>query len=42
MEDITVPVVNDIATFSNIDVYEGTYVTVNLVTIPMIQIKDLS
>ena len=27
MEDITVPVVNDIATFSNIDVYEGTYVT---------------
>ena len=27
MEDITVPVENDIATFSNIDVYEGTYVT---------------
>ena len=27
MEDITVPVVGDIATFSNIDVYEGTYVT---------------
>ena len=27
MEDITVPVVDDIATFSNIDVYEGTYVT---------------
>jgi hypothetical protein len=27
MEDITVPVVNNIATFSNIDVYEGTYVT---------------
>ena len=27
MEDITVPVINDIATFSNIDVYEGTYVT---------------
>ena len=27
MNDITVPVVNDIATFSNIDVYEGTYVT---------------
>ncbi len=27
MEDITVPVVNDIATFSNIDVYEGTHVT---------------
>ena len=27
MEDITVPVENNIATFSNIDVYEGTYVT---------------
>jgi len=27
MEDITVPVVNNIATFSNIDVYEGTYIT---------------
>ena len=27
MEDITVSVINDIATFSNIDVYEGTYVT---------------
>jgi hypothetical protein len=27
MEDITVPVINDIATFSNNDVYEGTYVT---------------
>ena len=27
MEDITVPVVDNIATFSNIDVYEGTYVT---------------
>ncbi len=27
MEDITVPVVNDIASFSNVDVYEGTYVT---------------
>ena len=27
MEDITVPVVNDVASFSNIDVYEGTYVT---------------
>ena len=27
MEDITVPVENDIATFSNIDVYEGTYLT---------------
>ena len=27
MEDITVPVVDNIASFSNIDVYEGTYVT---------------
>ena len=27
MEDITVPVVDNIATFSNIDVYEGAYVT---------------
>ena len=27
MEDITVPVVDNIATFSNIDVYEGTYLT---------------
>ena len=27
MEDITVPVENNIATFSNIDVYEGTYLT---------------
>ena len=27
MEDITVPVVDDIAFFNNIDVYEGTYVT---------------
>ncbi len=27
MEDITVPVIDDIASFSNIDVYEGTYVT---------------
>ena len=27
LEDITVPVVNDIASFDNIDVYEGTYVT---------------
>ena len=27
MEDITVPVENNIANFSNIDVYEGTYVT---------------
>ena len=27
LEDITVPVVNDIASFDNIDIYEGTYVT---------------
>ena len=27
MEDITVPVIDDIASFTNIDVYEGTYVT---------------
>ena len=27
LDDITVPVVNNIASFSNIDVYEGTYVT---------------
>jgi len=29
IEDITVPVVNNIASFSNIDVYEGTYVNTN-------------
>ena len=29
MSDITVPVVNNVATFDNIDVYEGTYVTTN-------------
>ena len=27
LEDITVPVVNDVASFDNIDIYEGTYVT---------------
>ena len=27
LEDITVPVVDDIASFDNIDIYEGTYVT---------------
>ena len=27
MNDITVPVVNNVANFNNIDVYEGTYVT---------------
>ena len=29
MNDITVPVVNEVASFDNIDVYEGTYVTTN-------------
>jgi len=29
MSDITVPVVNNVANFNNIDLYEGTYVTTN-------------
>ena len=29
LDDITVPVIDDIASFDNIDVYEGTYLTVN-------------
>ena len=29
MNDITVPVINEVASFDNIDVYEGTYVTTN-------------
>ena len=29
MSDVTVPVINNVANFDNIDVYEGTYVTAN-------------
>ena len=34
LEDITVPVVNGIASFNNIDVYEGTFLTTNFTVNP--------
>ncbi len=37
LDDITVPVVDNIATFENIDIYEGTYITTNFIANPFDQ-----